>query len=280
MRAYVCHAIRLYREYTKKKDVNSGSKNFSFRCTVSWGNFPNIYLLYISKHYSFLKNFKHSARSIRYEYTLYPRWKARSCVKKYDFHLIHRTGNSVVAVASSRLTKSRQLASAPRNIHLHPDVLYKKPRRTLATNRREKASALRQHLRFGTHECCKPTWIGRKAACERERWMRTDDVKWIGQTDRRDRHNSPSKQYLGGAHPLGDTCRFPSGNIGLSSLALPSCSQFVAFRKTLYATRPLCIAASNSFAAVPLPKKPFLFFVRESDSNVCVSKTFRSILSD
>lgn len=47
----------------------------------------------------------------------------------------------------------------------------------------------------------------------------TDDVKWIGQTDRRDRHNSPSKQYLGGARHPGDTCRFPPGNIGLSSRA-------------------------------------------------------------
>lgn len=70
----------------------------------------------------------------------------------------------------------------------------------------------------------------------------TDDVKWIGQTDRRDRHNSPSKQYLGGARHPGDTCRFPPGNIGLSSRARFRV-RVRSIRKILSATvvRLLCI---------------------------------------
>ena len=116
----------------------------------------------------------------------------------------------------------RELASTPKSLrYLYPDVLWGILSHTRGELKGEHASAtlLRQHLRFGTHERCKPTSIGGKAACERERWMRTDDVKWIGQTDRRDRHNSPSKQYLGEARHPGDTCRFPLGNIGLSSRA-------------------------------------------------------------
>lgn len=35
--------------------------------------------------------------------------------------------------------------------------------------KRASATLLRQHLRFGTHERYKPTSIGGKAACERER---------------------------------------------------------------------------------------------------------------
>lgn len=130
-----------------------------------------------------------------------------------------------------------ELASTPKSLrYLYPDVLWGILSHTRGELKGERASAtlLRQHLRFGTHERCKPTSIGGKAACERERWMRTDDVKWIGQTDRRDRHNSPSKQYLGEARHPGDTCRFPPGNIGLSSRAR-FCVRVRSIRKILSA---------------------------------------------
>lgn len=194
------------------------------------------------------------ARSIHYaRINFILEMKSSIVSQKYDFHLIHWT--SVVVVASY-LTKSRRGGRfGPEKLTPPPSgrTYCKESCRTPATNWRERAPALRQHLRFGTHECRKPTWIGRKAACERERWMRTDDVKWIGQTDRRDRHNSPSKQYLEGAlsshpTPLRDTCRFPSGNIGLSSRARFVFAIRVAFEK-LSATRPLCIETSNSFTA-------------------------------
>jgi len=90
----------------------------------------------------------------------------------------------------------------------------------------------------------------------------TDDVKWIGQTDRRDRHNSPSKQYLGGARHPGDTCRFPPGNIGLSSRACFRV-RVRSIRKIPSATgaRLLCNATSNSPTVADFLKEVYAFEV-------------------
>jgi len=134
--------------------------------------------------------------------------------------------------------------------------------RTLAVNWRESAPA----QRYWDSICVsvRTNAVSQLQSEEKQRASakgecRTDDVKWIGQTDRRDRHNSPSKQYLGGAHHPGDTCRFPPGNIGLSS-RVRFRVRIRSIRKILSATgaRLLCIATSNSFAVAAFPKEGVL----------------------
>lgn len=130
-------------------------------------------------------------RFVHYWYKLSTRNKKLNRVWKAWFELIHWTW-AVVRLLPILQRVVMELSSARKSLRcLRPDALWGGIFSHTRDSKGERAPALRQHLRFGTHERCKPTSIGRKAACKRERWMRTDDVKWIGQTDRRDRHNSP-----------------------------------------------------------------------------------------
>lgn len=171
--------------------VNSGSKNLSFRRVTRILKTRCCVLRLFGHHFqpwesqsvawiNFKNCLKDTSMNARTTFRTFVTTKLRAWNEKLDHiskarfpaNLLNFSGRGLFLTLQRVVGECWRPERSLR--YLYPDVLWGILSHTHGELKGERASAtlLRQHLRFGTHERYKPTSIGGKAACERERWMR------------------------------------------------------------------------------------------------------------